>query len=527
MEDPNSDGLLAILAPQGMTDPRQVAERLRVQARQHEKPLLASWMGGKGVAEGIGVLNAAGIPTFSYPDAAVRAFKSMWNYTYHLRGLYETPFPADDPALLTDRKEKARQLLESAASSGRILLTELESKEILKLYGIPTVLTLLAKDDDEAVAKAKEIRFPVVLKLHSESVTHKTDVGGVQLNLADANEVREAYRGIESSVGAKAGRNAFLGVTVQPMVRMQGYELILGSSIDVQFGPVILFGSGGQLVEVYRDRALALPPLNTTLARRLMERTRIFTALLGVRGRKAVDLPALETLLVRFSELVAEQPRLREVDINPLLASSDQLLALDARIVLFGTEVNDADLPRPAIRPYPTQYISRWRMKDGSDVTIRPIRPEDEPLMVEFHGTLSDSTVYLRYFLTQKLDTRIAHERLIRKCSLDYDREVALVADCLNPQTGSHEILAVGRLIRQRSPEEAELGVLVTDRCQGAGLGTELVRRLIQISHTERIQRIEAHILAENKPMLALAKRFHFDLGPTDSDSSRIAVLNL
>ena len=539
IRDPGCDGLLTILAPQGMTDPAEVAEGLKVHAKVHGKPLLASWMGGKAVEAGINLLNAAGIPSFSYPDSAVRAFKSMWNYSYNLRGLYETPFSADDPSVLNDRKEKARHLIEAAASSGRVLLTELESKEILKFYGIPTVPTILAKNEDEAAARAKDLGFPVVLKLHSETVTHKTDVGGVHLNLENDQQVRAAFRAIESSVVAKSGRPAFLGVTVQPMIRADGYELILGSSIDAQFGPVILFGSGGQLVEVYRDRALALPPLNSTLAARLMEQTKILRALRGVRGRKPVDLPALETLLVRFSELVVEQPRLREIDINPVLASAEQLLALDARMVLFPTDVEDAELPRPAIRPYPSQYISQWKMphtgavknnsetNDASEVTIRPIRPEDEPLLVAFHGTLSDSSVYLRYFQIQKLDSRVAHERLIRKCCVDYGREIALVAARLDPRTGGHEILAVGRLTRQLGSQEAELGVLVSDRFQGAGLGRELVSRLIDIARAEKIPTIVAHILSENAPMLALARRFHFTPAPASDPSSQTAILHL
>ena len=527
IKDPDSDGLLAILAPQGMTDPAQVAQELKAHAKVHNKPVLTSWMGGRAVEAGISILNEAGIPAFSYPDSAVRAFKSMWNYTYNLRGLYETPFPADDPAVLSERKEKARQIINAAASTGRVLLTELESKEVLKLYGIPTVATVLAKSVDSAVEEAKATGFPVVLKLHSEIVTHKTDVGGVRLNLANENDVREAYHAIETSVITKAGRAAFLGVTVQPMVGSEGYELILGSSIDAQFGPVILFGSGGQLVEVYRDHALALPPLNSTLAERLMEQTKILKALRGVRGRKAVDLPALKALLVRFSELVVEQPRLRELDINPVLASADQLLALDARVVLFGDEVQGAQLPRPAIRPYPSQYISRWRMKDTTEVIIRPIRPEDEPLLAAFHGTLSDSSVYLRYFQIQKLESRVAHERLIRKCCVDYDREIALVADHANLQTGNHEILAVARLTRQFGHEEAELGVLVADRCQGAGLGHELVARLIQIARAEKIPSIVAHILGENAPMLALARRFHFGSVAGSEPGTLRAILTL
>ncbi len=239
-----------------------------------------------------------------------------------------------------------------------------------------------------------------------------------------------AYRAIESEVRDRAGAGHFLGVTVQPMIALDGYELIIGSSLDAQFGPVLLFGAGGQLVEVLQDRALALPPLTTTLARRMMERTRIFTALQGVRGREPVDLAALELLLVQFSQLVVDQPGIKEIDINPLLAAPGRLLALDARVIVHGAEVAEDRLPRPAIRPYPTQYVAPWTMANGTPITIRPIRPEDEPLMVHFHEMLSDNSVRLRYFQVLKLSHRVAHEQLTRTCSIDYDREMALVADC-------------------------------------------------------------------------------------------------
>jgi acetyltransferase len=526
LADPNSDGLLVILAPQGMTDPARVAERVKLHVG-NGKPLLASWMGGRSVSEGVEVLQEAGIPVFSYPDAAVRAFESMWSYSERLRGLYETPYPADDPGTATGRRKAAGGIIRHAASSDRTLLTEIESKRILQLYGIPTVPTQLAKNEDEAVVRAEEIGYPVVLKLHSETVTHKSDVGGVRLNLANQEEVRHAYRGIADSVVGKTGAKAFLGVAVQPMIRAQGYELILGSSVDPQFGPVLLFGSGGQLVEVYRDRALGLPPLNTTLARRMMERTKVFAALKGVRGRSPVDEKALEALLVRFSELVADQPRIREIDINPLLASPEGLVALDARIVLFGRDIRDEDLPRAAIRPYPIEYVSEWKMKDGTSVTVRPIRAEDESRMVEFHKGLSDATVYLRYFHAERLESRVAHERLIRKCFLDYDREMALVAERFNEDTGTSQLLGAGRLVRQRDEREAELGVVVADRWQGAGLGTELVRRLIEIAKCEGIRRIKADILSENASMAALAKHFHFHIVRDEDLRSLTAVLSL
>lgn len=527
LDDPNSDGLLVILAPQGMTNPAQVAEHVKVHARKHAKPLLASWMGGSGVREGVELLNASGIPTFSYPDAAVRSFESMWNYSDQLRSLYETPSPTGDASDASARRSSAQRLLKRIADSGRTLLTEVESKELLKLYGIPTVTTLVANTEEEAANLARQTGFPVVLKLHSETLTHKTDVGGVQLNLTDESQVRAAYRKIASSVAAKAGAGAFLGVTVQPMIRLDGYELILGSSVDSQFGPVLLFGSGGQLVEVYRDRALALPPLNTTLAERVMERTKVLKALKGVRGRKAVDVKALAALLVKFSELVVDQPRIREIDINPLIAAPEQLLALDARVVLHPATTKEEDLPRPAIRPYPAEYVSSFTLKSGTKVIIRPIRPEDEPLMVEFHATLSDSTLYLRYFQIQKLETRVAHERLIRKCCVDYSREIALVAEHIDADTGRPQILGVARLVRQTQPEDAELGALISDRGQGSGLGTELVGRLIEIARAERIRRIVASILSSNRAMIALAKHFQFEIGPDEDPDCLMATLSL
>ena len=524
IKDPGSDGLLAVLAPQGMTDPQAVAQRLAPYAKGFDKPLLASWMGGRYIESGESVLNRSGIPTFSYPDTAARVFVNMWHYTYHLRGLYETPVIADDPSVAGERVRQANQILNSVLAEGRTLLTEVESKQVLSLYDIPAVRTKAVSSAQEAVEAARVIGFPVVLKLHSRKVTHKTDVGGVKLNLLTPQAVQKAYGEIESGVSSQLGADSFLGVTVQPMVRHDGYELILGSSVDSQFGPVILFGSGGQLVEVYRDRALALPPLNTTLAQRMMEQTKVYGALRGVRGRKPIDLNALEGVLVRFSYVPIELPRIKEIDINPLLASTEGLTALDARIVLFDAETADSALPRPAIRPYPTQYVSKWTMKGGREVLIRPIRPEDEPLMRSFHQSLSEQTIYLRYFHMEALGARVAHERLIRKCFIDYDREMALVAEAVDLKTERSELLGVGRLKRQRDPQEGEIAVLVADRFQNLGLGTELLRRLIEFARAEGYRRIVAHILAENANMRKLAERFHFEIAP-DRDPSQITAV--
>ena len=508
VKDPATDGLLVILAPTGLADASAIAEQLTHYAKLPGKPVIASWMGGRDIAKAEAILNQAGIPTYGYSDAAARVFDLMWSYSANLKALYETPEAFDTEE--TAARAKAADLIEGIRAKGRTLLTEAESKKLLSIYGIPTVATEIATTADQAAEAAGRIGYPVVLKLHSETITHKTDVGGVQLNLLSEVAVRTAYAKIQESVTRAAGAEHFLGVTVQPMVRPEGYELILGSSIDSQFGPVLLFGSGGQLVEVYKDRALGLPPLNTTLAHRLMERTKIFAAFAGIRGRKPVDLVELEKLLVRFSYLVTEQKWIKEIDINPLLASGDGLLALDARVVLHARDV--VDPPSPAIRPYPVQYVKPWRFEDGMEVIIRPIRPEDERMVVTFHANLSERSIYQRYFHLLSLDQRVSHERLLRVCFGDYNREIALVAEHRDPASDEPEILAIGRLSKAHLENEAELAVLITDENQGRGLGTELSRRLIAIARDEKLDRVTVEILGDNLPMIEVCRILGFDL---------------
>ncbi len=510
-DDPNSDAMLVILTPQAMTNPTQTAEKLKSYSKLG-KPILSSWMGGAEIAAGTEILNQANIPTFPYPDTAVRLFNYMWRYTYNLNGIYETPSLPVDSDLHAPDRQLAERILTQATKSDRYLLTEYESKNLLAAYGIPTVPTEIATSDIEAVEIADRFGYPVVLKLHSEKITHKTDVGGVRLNLEDAAAVTRAFMAIAAKVRT-IDPEAFLGVTVQPMVKMEGYELILGSSLDPQFGEVMLFGMGGQLVEVFKDRALALPPLNTTLARRMMEQTRIYEALQGVRGRKAIDLAKLEQLLVNFSQLVVEQPQIREVDINPLLVSEDGMIALDARVVLH-TNDDIAQRPIPAITPYPTKYMQCWQSRKGDRVTIRPIRPEDEPLMVQFHQSLSEESVYLRYAHTVKLTKRIAHERLTRICFIDYDREMVLATDYKNPETSEHEILGVARLSKLHGTNEAEFALIVSDHYHHQGLGTELLRRILEIGKEQNLEAIVGYILNSNEPMQSICRKLGFKLQP-------------
>ncbi len=492
VRDPGADGVIVVVTPQGMTSCTRLAEAMAQVKLPSGKPVLASFMGGAAVAGAIDVLERRGIPNFPFADTAARVFASMWRYSENLRALYETPSQVES---LPENKDEARRIVQKVRAKGRVLLTEFESKRILELYGIPSVQTQLAGTEEEACAHAAEIGYPVVLKLHSETVSHKRGVGGVRLDLRNEGEVRAAYRELSAIPG-------FDGATVQHMADgRQGYEVILGSASDPQFGPVLMFGSGGEFVEVYQDSALALPPLNTTLARRMMERTRVSKALRGVRGRPPADTAALEEVLVHFSTLVLDVPEIQEIDINPLLVSSSGVMALDARILLFEP---GKKIPPPAIRPYPAQYSWKTTLRDGSACCIRPIRPEDEPSIAKFHTTLSDRTVYSRYFGFLKLSDRIAHERLTRVCFVDYDREIALVAD------KDGVTLGVVRLVRSRTDDTAEFAIVISDSLQRSGLGTELMRRILDVARAERVRIVDGLVLPENRGMLRVCEKLGF-----------------
>ncbi|WP_373480712.1 GNAT family N-acetyltransferase [Geminocystis sp.] len=510
-KDDNNDGLLVILTPQDMTDPTQTAEELtKITGKITHKPVLASWMGGSGVATGVEILNRANIYTQPYPDDAARLFNLMGRYSYNLKGLYEIPSFSKTDNLIDE--DLATNIIAHAQATNRTLLTEYESKQLLQAYGIPTVTTIIAENVEKAIESAQKIGYPVVMKLHSETITHKTDVGGVRLNLTSQEDIKQAFLGIQKRVKD----SDFLGVTIQPMIHLEGYELILGSTVDHQFGPVLLFGTGGQLVEVYQDQAIGLPPLNSTLARRLMEQTKIYTALKGVRGRKTVNLEQLEQILVLFSQLVIEQPLIKEIDINPLLVSENNLIALDARVLLYEPNIDKKQIIFPAIRPYPNQYISMAQLADGKEIKIRPIRPEDEPRVVSFCTALSQESVYLRFFHSISHQSLISHERLTRICFIDYNQEIALVASYTHPDTNEKEILAIARLSRVHgNTEQAELGLLVKDSYQKQGLGTLLGQNLIKIAKEEGITTIITEILPDNHGMQNLCKKLGFELHKT------------
>jgi acetyltransferase len=513
--DPGVQGLLVMLTPQAMTDPTETARRLAKFAHVDQKPVLACWMGGSDVRDGKRVLSESGIPAFDSPEAAIQAFLDMVQYRRNQESLYERPeaLPQDaapDP-------KRVQHIIANVRKSGRTLLTEIEAKAVLAAYGIPATPTAGATSADQAVTAANRIGYPVVLKLLSETITHKTDVGGVQLNLTNEQAVRDAFDIIQKNLAKHHPGTALEGVTVQPMIQDKGFELIIGSSVDAQFGPVILFGSGGILVEVLKDSALALPPLNRTLAHRLIERTQIYKALKGVRGQKPVNIAALEAMLAHFSQLLCDCPDILEVDMNPVLASPERIVAVDARILLCPP---NAPRPKLAIHPYPNQYTAPFQLNDGTKFIIRAIRPEDEPLLIELHAGHSEHTIRMRFFSMVKT---LSRDSLIRLCHLDYDREIALVA--IQKDNGRERICGVSRFYIDPEPMSAEFAVVVGDAWQGKGLGLHLMQRLIEVAKDKKVKELNGTVLRENTGMLQLTDQLGFSR--EDSDDAGVVKIRL
>jgi len=500
---PELDGLIVILAAQALTDPVAVARALAPALANPAKPVCAVWMGGEDVEAGQAVLNAAGVPTFETPEQAVDTFMEMYYHHRHLQLLQETPpqLPRD----LNMNPVRARQLLDQCLEQNTRRLTELEAKSILSAYGIPVNPTAAAPTAAEAAALARQIGFPVVLKIQSPDIVHKSEAGGVRFYLRTEEEVRTAFEQIMAEAREFHPAATILGVTVQTQARRPEVELILGSKKDPDFGPLLLFGLGGVFTEVLQDYAVDLPPLNLLLARRLIMKTRIYKILQGYRHVPPADLDRLAEILVRLSQLVTDHPEIVELDINPLVLSGGQPLAVDARMVI---EPSAVPAPRHlAISPYPNQYESYWLMRDGTPVLFRPILPEDEPLVFQFLTGCSEQTIYFRYFRHIK---KFSHDLLIRFTQNDYDREIGLIA--LRQPPGPELMLGVSRLVMAPDRRSAEFAVIIGDPWQGQGLGPKLVSRAIEIARENGVKHLWGEVLAENQPMLDMVQKMGFSL---------------
>ncbi|HEX3035362.1 MAG TPA: bifunctional acetate--CoA ligase family protein/GNAT family N-acetyltransferase [Thermodesulfobacteriota bacterium] len=497
------DGLLVMLTPQAMTSPTDVARSISQLSVKPRIPILAVWMGGEEVEEGISILNKASIPTYSTPEEAVDTFMHMYSYSFNLKLLQET-LRELHLELNLDHK-KAGSIIKKFLEKNSNLLPEPESKELMESYGIPVNRTAVSTSPEQAAELAAEIGFPAVLKIHSPDITHKTEAGGVILDLDSKEEVKSAYEKIIENARNYNPEARIIGVTVQRMIKEKGYELILGSKYDPLFGPVILFGMGGIITEVIRDKAIALPPLNSVLARRLMEQTKVFKLLSGFRNRPPVNLEYLEEILVRLSHLVTDFPEIREIDINPLFINESAAFALDVRVIVKPTKVKSPE--HMVLSPYPRRYETHWKLGDGTPVLLRPIKPEDENMMIELYNTFSMRTIQFRFFHALKSMT---HEQIIRYTQIDYDRDMAIVA--VEERSEGDRILGVGRTTYYPNLDASEFAVVVGDPWQGKGLGTKLLKVCINIAKEKGTRLLWGDIMAENERMIRLCKELGFKI---------------
>ena len=506
---PEINGLIIIFVPQAVSDPEEVAGSLVDILRGQKYPSFGVWMGGEEVERGREVFNKAGIPTYETPERAIEAFMFMHSYAYNLELLQETP-----PKLSRELKfdtSKAEKIIKGAVRRKERLLTEVESKDLLSAYGIPVNRTEVATSRDEAVRLAEEIGYPVAMKIFSKDITHKSDANGVHLNLGDKKGVEQAFEKIMVDAHAYYPEADLTGVTLQAMLERSDYELILGSKKDAVFGPVILFGMGGIMTEILKDQAIALPPMNRLLARRLMESTRVYRMLDGYRNRPPANLGLLEEILIGLSQLVTDFPEIVELDINPLILVKDKACAVDARVIV---EPSDTLSPlHLVISPYPNQYEVSTTTKEGLDIFIRPIKPEDAPLLEDLFDTLSPRTIYYRFFSPLK---SLPHKMLARLTQIDYDRDMALVA--MDMSQPNEKMLGVGRLMTKSGGIDPEFAVVVSDPWQGKGIGSTLMEHLIAIAKERGMKSFRGLVLAENTTMLALGRELGFSISLSPSD---------
>jgi len=497
------NGLLIMLTPQMMTDPEGVASSIATVLRGKTYPVFTSWMGGTDVEKGCDILNKAGIPTFDSPERAVRAFMDLYHYSVNLEMLQQ--IPPKLPRRIEVDQESAKAITRGGLQRANNVLTEPESKALLSAYGIPVNRTEIAVTVDEAVTKAREMGFPLVMKILSQDILHKTDAGGVQLNLRNEQDVRTAFEKTIAGARAFKAEARIEGVTIQPMLEHPDVELILGAKKDRDFGPVILFGLGGIMTEVLKDQAITLPPLNRLLARRVMEETKVYRMLLGYRNRPPANLVLVEEILIRLAQLVTDHSEIDELDINPLVLMAEKGCAVDARVILKPSQV-----PAPfhlVISSYPNQHETHTVTEGGVPCFIRPIRPEDAPLLEELFDALSPQSVYFRFFSPLKA---LPHSMLARFTQIDYDREIALIA--LNESSSHEQMLGVARLIRIPGDSRAEFSIVVADQWHGKGIAAALFKRCLTIAKEQGIEEIWGIVLRENTRMLALGRKFGFSV---------------
>jgi len=513
LKDKNVDAALVILTPLAMTDATATAHAVAAVAAQTRKPVLAAWMGSRMVREGIQVLNAMSVPTYKTPAKAVQAFLHLVSYARNLTILHETP--RDLPLEFGLDRRQRQTAFQALLADGRDVLSESRSKALLESYEIPVTRPHAARTADEAVEAADGLGYPVVVKIDSPQISHKTEVNGVVLGLPSSDAVRAAFAQVIARARQMRPDAEIAGVTVQKMMTYpNSFELILGTMKDPVFGPVIMVGMGGIAAEVFQDRALGLPPLNDVLTRRMLESLKSWPLLRGYRGKPGANIDRLIEIIMRFSYLVADYPEIKELDINPLLVTPEDVIALDARVVV--------DLQSPgfslacrgtrryshlAIQPYPEEYVTQRKLEDGTAIALRPIKPEDEPL---WHELLAGCSTQSRWFRFNYLFKQTTHEMASRYCFIDYDRELAIVAEV--EEKGQRKLIGIGRLVADVDHQTAEYAVIVVDRWQGRGLGGMLTDYCLELAKKWGVKQVVAEIAKDNSRMLATFRNRGFEI---------------
>jgi len=521
IKDPNAGGFLIIYTPIGEADPRETAEVIVDVFRGSRKPVFACWLGEEEVNEAREIFRRNKIPIYSTPEEAVASFIYMYQYARNVELLYELP----EEIRLSPPSDKMRLkgIIRRALDEGRFILTEYESKEFLKEYGIPVSETYVAGSPEEAAEIGSKIGFPVAMKVLSPDITHKMDVGGVILNIYSETQARNCFLQIIENAKSRYPNARIYGVTVQPM-RPGEYEVIIGSRRDPIFGSFIIFGSGGSNVEVFRDVAIGFPPLNQVLARRIIERTKVYGTLSrGFKGLSLANLRPIEEALVKFSQIVVDFPEISEMEINPLAVTSSGVIALDARIIIDLEKVKVEPKPYEhlIIRPYPIKYVSEITLRDGTKVILRPARPEDEPLLTELFKTFSVETMRMRFFRVLKEIDRYA---VVRHCNIDYGREMTIVAE--TETEGRRRLMGMANLIVQPDGESSEISIVVGDPWQNKGLGSAMMDHLIEVGRDMGQKRLFGESLADNRKILHILQKRGFEIKKVDEETC-IAILNL
>jgi acetyltransferase len=524
IDDDHIDGVLVILTPQAMTDPTQAARTVIEIARKSDKPMVTCWMGEEQVGEARKLFKGAAIPTFRTPEPAVDLFSHISNYYRNRQLLMQTPPAISEQA--PPRLESARLVIETALMEGRKVLNEMESKAVLAAFRIPIAQTVVARSASEAMVLAEELGLPVVMKVDSPDIVHKTDSGGVRLNLSSLAAVRDAWLEIMDEVKRNRPDARINGIAIEPMIQKpNGRELVVGMMRDKIFGPTIVFGPGGTSVEAYSsDRAVALPPLNAVLVADMLATARTTARLGEFRNMPPVNMEAIESVLLRVSSMVCELPWISEMDINPLIVDEHGAVAVDARITIENTPITAGRYDHMAIHPYPSQLKSSFQAKDGTLVTIRPIKPEDVRMEQEFVKALSPEARYMRFMNTIR---EVSPAQLVRLTQIDYDREMAFVATI--DAEGAEKEIGVVRYATNPDGESCEFAIVVADDWQGKGLARRLMGILIDTARSNGLRYMHGDFLAENSRMLAFVSSLGFVLAthPEDPGLRRgVLVLN-